>query len=222
MRMDVDGKRRRMATTSTKPRPTRKAAAPRRGSSTNATAYLIDDHRAVEQLFTTFEGLGERALKRRGSVVDKIVTALSRHAAIEETTFYPAVRDRLPDATDDVLEALEEHHIVKWTLSELASMAPDDERFTAKVTVLIENVRHHVKEEERELFPKVRKAFTRAELETLGAELAAAARTAPTKPHPRSPDTPPANLVASALTAPIDAATTLVGAAAGKLRDAVT
>ena len=63
-----------------------------------------------------------------------------------------------------MLEAIEEHHIVKWVLSELESLSPQDERYDAKVTVLIENVRHHVEEEEKEFFPAVRKALGRKQL----------------------------------------------------------
>jgi hemerythrin-like domain-containing protein len=168
-------------------------------------ALLKKDHDEVEQLFKTFESLGEGASKRRRQTVDKMIEALSRHAAIEEQVFYPQVRRSIPDATPDVLEALEEHHIVKWTLSELKDMEPTDERFGAKVMVLMESVRHHVKEEETELFPKVRKALGRDELQDLGTSLAAAKTAAPTEPHPRAPDTPPGNVVAQALTAPVDA-----------------
>jgi hemerythrin-like domain-containing protein len=182
---------------------------------------LKRDHRDVEQLFKTFEGLGSGALKRRRAVVDKMIAALSRHAAIEELMFYPRVRREVAEAEDVVLESLEEHHIVKWTLSELEDLPADDERFTAKVTVLIESVRHHVKEEEQELFPKVRKALGRKELAELGDELAAAEKTAPTHPHPRLPDTPPGNVVADTLVAPLDAAAGLASAAAKQVRKAI-
>ena len=118
------------------------------------------------------------------------------HAAIKEQLVYPSARTTVPDTEDIVLESLEEHHIVKWVLSELDSMSPEDERFDAKVTVLIENVRHHVQEEEQELFPKVRNEVGRNSLSDLGEAMAAAKKVAPTHPHPRSPNTPPGNLVA--------------------------
>jgi hemerythrin-like domain-containing protein len=175
-----------------------------RSGSTDALTMLKKDHDEVEQLFKSFEKLSDGATKRRQQIVDKVIEALSRHAAIEEQVFYPQVRRTMPDATPEILEALEEHHIVKWTLSELEDMEPTDERFGAKVIVLIESVRHHVKEEETELFPKVRKALSRTELQELGASLAAAKTAAPTRPHPRSPDTPPGNLIAQTLTAPVD------------------
>ena len=112
------------------------------------------------------------------------------HAAIEEQVFYPAIRGEVPDTEDKVLESLEEHHIVKWVLSELDGMDPDDERFDAKVTVLIENVRHHVEEEETELFPTVRKALGRKRLGEIGDAMEAAKKTAPTRPRIPGPATP--------------------------------
>lgn len=200
-------RRKRTASSSTSAPRKQASGSPRRSrrSSTDGLALLKKDHDEVEQLFKTFEKLGEGATKRRRQTVDKMIEALSRHAAIEEQVFYPQVRRSIPDATPDILEALEEHHIVKWTLNELNDMESTDERFGAKVTVLMESVRHHVKEEEADLFPKVRKAFSRDELQELGTSLAAAKTAAPTEPHPRAPDTPPGNLVAQAMTAPVDA-----------------
>lgn len=167
-------------------------------ASTDAITMLKNDHKAVEQLFKRFEKAGERAHVEKRNIVDGIVEALSVHAAIEEQVFYPVVRATVPGAEDQTLESLEEHHIVKWVLSELESMSPEDERFDAKVTVLIENVRHHVEEEEQDLFPMVRKELGRDSLSDLGETLADARLAAPTHPHPRSPDTPPQNLMMGA------------------------
>ena len=85
---------------------------------------------------------------------------------------------------------------MKWTLSELEDMNGDEERFEAKVTVLIESVEHHAQEEEDDLFPDVRKAMGRKALAELGAAMEKAKQTAPTRPHPRAPDTPPGNVAA--------------------------
>ena len=90
----------------------------------SAVALLTQDHRDVEALFKKFEGLGKRAHKGREATVGKMIEALSKHAVIEEQVFYPEVRARMTDLDDDVLEALEEHHVVKWTLSELEKMRP--------------------------------------------------------------------------------------------------
>jgi hypothetical protein len=92
------------------------------------------------------------------------------------------------------LESLEEHHVVKWMLSELEGMDPEDERFDAKVTVLIENVRHHVREEESEYFREVRSELGSRALNELGEAMAKARETAPTRPHPRLSDAPPGNI----------------------------
>jgi hemerythrin-like domain-containing protein len=161
----------------------------------DAITMLKDDHEAVEQLFRRFTRAGERAFVEKRAIVDRIIEELSVHAAIEEQLFYPAMRATVPDTADLGLECLEEHHVVKWVLSELDGMAPEDERFDAKVTVLINNVRHHVDVEEREFFPIVRDELGRKALSDLGEAMAVARKIAPTHPHPRAPDTPPGNLV---------------------------
>ena len=159
----------------------------------NALSLLKQDHGNVDHLFSRFEALRSDANDdEKARVRDLVVEQLSVHAEIEEQLFYPAVRQRLDDDFD-VLEGLEEHHIVKWTLSELEGIPPSAERFDAKMTVLIESVRHHVGEEEEDLFPKVRAAFTVEELNDLGEAMEALKSAAPTRPHPRSPDTPPFN-----------------------------
>jgi hemerythrin superfamily protein len=170
----------------------------------DAITLLKQDHKSVDKLFKEFEKATQPAQQRK--LAQKVIAELSVHAAIEEMLFYPAVRDRVPTTEDTVLESLEEHHIVKWVLSELEDMKPDHERFKAKMTVLIESVRHHVEEEEQELFPDVRKALGRKELAELGEALEKAKKTAPTRPHPRAPDTPPGNLVAGSAAGVVDKA----------------
>jgi hemerythrin superfamily protein len=174
----------------------------------NAITLLKNDHKTVEDLFKRFEKLGPRAVKSKEDVVARIVRELSVHAAIEEMLFYPAIRQAVDDGEIDdmVLESLEEHHIVKWVLSELDGMSAENERFDAKVTVLMENVRHHVEDEENDLFPQVSKLLGRPRLDELGDAMAKLKKTAPTHPHPRSPDEPPGNLVAGAGAALVDKA----------------
>jgi hemerythrin superfamily protein len=170
----------------------------------DAIVLLKNDHKTVEKLFKQFEKLGDGALKTKRQVVDQIIAELSTHAAIEEQHFYPTIREKAPDVADDVLEGLEEHHIVKWTLSELEDLPADAERFDAKVTVLIESVRHHVEEEEGDMFPKVREALGRKELQELGAVMEKAKGISPKRPHPKAPDTPPGNLIAGPSAAAVD------------------
>ena len=146
----------------------------------DALDLLEQQHRDLEELFAGLSAAGPAG--RRTALVTQLVRAVEAHSPIEETVFYPAARKAAPDTTDHVLESIEEHHVVVWMLSELATMDPADERFTAKVTVLIENVRHHVKEEEQDWFPQVRKAVGTKDLRQLGEELAAAKSRAPADP----------------------------------------
>ena len=190
-------------------------------TSSSALQVLKDDHREVEDLFSQFEKLGPRATKSREAIVERVIELLSAHASVEEMVFYPAIRRHITDSESAVLEALEEHHIVKWTMSELENMSATDERFIAKMTVLIEMVRHHVREEEHDMFPVVRDGMSRSDLEALGEALLQAKQSAPSRPHPRSPDTPPGNFVVGAITAPIDAVRSVGETALRKARDLV-
>src|SRR5207237_3442813 len=104
------------------------------------------------------------------------------HTYIENEGMYPRVRALVPDLEDDVLESYEEHHVADVLTMELATMSPTDEHFTAKTTVLIENVEHHMDEEEQEWFPKVREALGRKQLAEIGERLAEAKQKAPRSP----------------------------------------
>ncbi|MET9066201.1 hemerythrin domain-containing protein [Streptosporangium sandarakinum] len=148
----------------------------------DAIVLLKDDHKTVEKLFKEFEQAGETAYKKKQEIVEKISQELCAHAYIEEAIFYPEARAEVPDTSDHVLESVEEHHVVAWLLSELKGMDPKDERFDAKVTVLIENVRHHVKEEEEDWFPQVREALGRNRLQELGERMEKAKAEAPSDP----------------------------------------
>ena len=110
-------------------------------------------------------------MRRKGQLVDRMIELLTVHTYIENEVMYPRVRELLPQLEDDVLESYEEHHVADVLVSELAAMKADDERFTAKATVLIENVRHHMEEEEQDWFPKVREGLGRKVLQQLGAEM---------------------------------------------------
>ena len=146
----------------------------------DAIALLKEDHRQVETLFKQFEKASGTAEKQH--IVASITTALAQHTEIEERIVYPWAREYIENEDDLVLEAVEEHRVAKWLLAEIAATAPDDERYEARVTVLIEVVRHHVKEEESDFFPDLRDVATRAELLDLGDELRAAKRTASKAP----------------------------------------
>jgi hemerythrin superfamily protein len=172
-------------------------------------ALLKNDHKMVDGLFKKFEAAPKRNLKAKSKLRDEIVRELSIHAAIEEQILYPAAKERARQE-GLVLESLEEHHLVKVLLAEIDGMNPEDERFEPKVHVLMENVQHHVKEEEQELLPKVRKVLTRAELIDLGEQMAEAKKTAPTRPHPSAPDEPPGINVAGPVSAVMDSVKDMV------------
>jgi hemerythrin-like domain-containing protein len=194
---------------------------PRSASGPDAIALLKQDHREVEQLFKRFEKAGDRAHRAKRQILDSIIEELSRHAEVEELVFYPAVRAEVDDSESDVLEAIEEHHVAKVVLRELEDLDPTDERFDAKVTVMIENVRHHVKEEERELFPEVRDALERKRLVELGEQLRAAKRTVPTRPHPYAPDDLPGKALVGPAVAALDKARTAGKRAVDRVREEI-
>jgi hemerythrin-like domain-containing protein len=154
----------------------------RSSMSTDAIVMLKNDHKEILRAFRDFENAGEGALKTRGKLVDKIIELLTVHTHIENEVMYPRVRQLVPELEDDVLESYEEHHVADVLVMELSAMKPGDERFTAKATVLIENVRHHIEEEETDWFPQVREALGRKALQELGADMLAARKKAPRKP----------------------------------------
>jgi len=150
--------------------------------STDAIVLLKNDHKELRRVFRDFEGAGENATKRKGQLVDKMIELLTVHTYLENEIMYPRVRALLPELEDDVLESYEEHHVADVLVTELAGMKPDHERFDAKTTVLIENVTHHIDEEEQDWFPKVRDGLSRKVLQEIGAEMQDARASAPTRP----------------------------------------
>lgn len=162
----------------------------------DAIALLKADHRSVEKHFKDFEKAGKRAYATKAKLVASIIEELSVHAEIEELVFYPAARNAATQTTSMVLESLEEHLGAKRILADLEKMEPTDERFDAKMSVLMEQIRHHVSEEEEDLFPQVSDGLSQDRLAELGTQLEDAKKVAPTRPHPNAPDTPPANAVA--------------------------
>ncbi len=173
----------------------------------DAVALIKNDHETMKGLFRKFEST--RNARAKGRIRDNIVKELSIHASIEEELLYPAADERARQK-GLVLESLEEHHLVKVLLAEIDGMNPEDERFEAKVHVLMENVMHHAQEEEKELLPKVRQVLSRSELIELGEQMAQAKKRAPTRPHPKAPDTPPGIQVAGPVSAVMDAAKDMV------------
>ena len=137
----------------------------------SAVEVLKKDHDEVEKLFDQFEDAKDESNSElKAQIVAAVCKALTIHARIEEEIFYPAMRGA-EDAHDLVDEAAVEHQTLKSLVAELEAASPDEDLYDAKVKVLSEYVKHHVKEEEGELFPLARKADL--DLEALGRELLA-------------------------------------------------
>lgn len=139
----------------------------------NAYDLLKEDHKKVAAIFEKLEPTTERALKTREELFAKLNSELQVHAAVEEQIFYPVLKEAA-ETRDVTFEAFEEHHVVKELLKELSTTPKDSEEWTAKLTVLKENVEHHVEEEEGEMFKKARKVLTDKQAEELGARMEAA------------------------------------------------
>ncbi|MGV3590644.1 MAG: hemerythrin domain-containing protein [Gammaproteobacteria bacterium] len=142
-----------------------KASSPRSSSrATNAISILRADHKLVNDLFEQFESTRSSAKKQK--LVQQICTELTIHAMVEEEIFYPAFKQALKDG-ELVPEAIVEHDTLKALIAQVEGVEPDGEMYDAKVKVMSEYVKHHVKEEQGEMFPKAQKS--RLDLDELGA-----------------------------------------------------
>lgn len=150
--------------------------------SNDAIVLLKNDHKEIKKLFREFEKAGDNASVTKGKTVRHIIELLTVHTYLENEIMYPQVRELLPELEDDVLESYEEHHVADVLCMELWSMDPGAERFDAKTRVLIENVEHHIEEEEEEWFPKVREGLGRKKLREIGQQMADKRPLAPRKP----------------------------------------
>ena len=141
----------------------------------NAFELLKADHEKVSGIMEKIDATTERGLKTREELFTQLKTELDLHAQIEEQIFYPAL-ENAEETREITLEAYEEHNLVKQLLRELESEPKDEEEWTAKFTVLKENVEHHVEEEEGELFKKARTVLSKEEITELGNRLQEAKR----------------------------------------------
>lgn len=141
----------------------------------NAISLLKADHKKVKGMLDDLESTTERGPGKRTKLLAQIRTELEVHTTIEEEIFYPAFLNAVKKKEDREMyfEALEEHHVVKVVLPEMAATDPTSEEFGAKAKVLKELVTHHAKEEEREMFPAAKKVLSDEELEELGERMAA-------------------------------------------------
>ena len=128
---------------------------PKKRKTENAIAMLKEDHSDVKALFNEFEKADTSSTKQ--GIVANTLMKLKLHASIEEAVFYPALRQEIQDEKGLLDEADEEHHVAKILIAELERMSGEEEHWEAKFRVLAESVRHHIKEEEGEIFPEARK-----------------------------------------------------------------
>lgn len=170
----------------------------------DAIQLLTDQHRQADAAFDEYLGLGPGDTERKREIARTVITELSVHAGIEEVAFYPTVREALPNVDDDIDEDLEEHREAKEHLATMQGMDPDSPDFDETFRELIEEVRHHVQEEESDLFPRVRQALTAEELDDLGSSMQHLMDQVPTNPHPHAPQEPPANKVAGPVAGALD------------------
>jgi len=133
----------------------------------DALSLLKEDHDKVKKMLAELDSTTERGVKTREELFTKVKQELEIHEAIEEEIFYPALKEH-PKAKELVLEAYEEHNVVDMVMAQIEGVPFDDERWGAKLTVMKENVEHHIEEEETEMFKQARQIFERDELEGLG------------------------------------------------------
>jgi len=136
----------------------------------NAFTLLKADHKKVAGILEKIDSTTERGVKTREELFLQLKTELDVHARVEETIFYPEL-EKADETHDITLEAFEEHRLVKQLLGELETMDKGDEQWTARFSVLKENVEHHVEEEEGEMFPKARKVLSNEQAEILGTRM---------------------------------------------------
>jgi hypothetical protein len=141
----------------------------------DAFELLKKDHEKVSGIFEKLDATTERGVKTREELFTQLKQELDVHTRIEEEIFYPVLKEA-KETEELTLEAYEEHNVVKQLLSELEELPKDDETWGAKLTVLKENVEHHVEEEEGELFDGAREVLSREQIEELGTQMEAAKR----------------------------------------------
>jgi len=179
----------------------------------NVIDILTKDHREVEQMFQELESLrgatGEAERGRRKDLAEQVTIELIRHSVAEEAEVYPVVAKKVSESEAE--RSKHEHAEAEETMNRLEGLQPDDAAFDSELATLMREVREHVKEEEGEVFPQMRKVFSDDELVELGMKVASVKQMAPTRPHPAAPDGPPGDKILGPVTGLLD-----------RMRDAVT
>ncbi|MFI7440437.1 hemerythrin domain-containing protein [Nonomuraea indica] len=172
---------------------------------------LMTDHREVEQMFSELETMVGAIGERPKTLAEQVVIELVRHSVAEEQYLYPAVRERVPGGDKEADHEIAEHAEAEETMKRLEALEPGDADFWPTMESLMRQIRHHIQDEENDLFPRLRAASSAEELTELGAKVQRAKKMAPTRPHPSAPDTPPGNKLLGPGTGLVD-----------RIRDALT
>ena len=135
-------------------------------------SLLKQDHHKAKEAIKNIEKTSDQATKERGELFQSLVDDLTVHERIEEEIFYPALEEQ-PKTKDLILESYVEHNVVDELTDEISTIELGDEKWLPTFKVFKENLEHHIKEEEEELFPKVKEIFSKDQLEDLGAKMAA-------------------------------------------------
>ena len=153
---------------------------------------LEHDHREVEEMFKELESLRgastDEARSRRKELTEQVTIELVRHSVAEEVLVYPMVEDKV--SKEEAEHAREEHAEAEETLQKLEKLDADDPKFDDELTELMQEIRHHIEDEEGEMFAHMRKVIDQDELRKLGARVEAFKKVAPTRPHPSVPNEP--------------------------------
>ena len=151
---------------------------------------LVHDHREVEEMFKELESLrgasSEEDKKRRKELTEDVTIELVRHSVAEEVLVYPMVEDKV--SKEEAEHAREEHAEAEETLQKLEKLDADDPKFDDELTELMQEIRHHIEDEEGEMFAHMRESIAEDELRNLGGRVEAFKKVAPTRPHPNVPN----------------------------------
>ncbi|MFI6789658.1 hemerythrin domain-containing protein [Nonomuraea sp. NPDC050383] len=163
------------------------------GEQRDVITVLVTDHREVEQVFAELETMIGAIGERPQTLAEQVVIELVRHSVAEEAYLYPAVREHVPGGDELADKEIAEHAEAEETMKRLERLEPGDDDFWPVLEELMREIRHHIQDEEGDLFPRLRAACPPEALTELGAKVERAKKLAPTRPHPSAPDKPPAD-----------------------------
>lgn len=166
-------------------------------------SVIIADHRHIEHVFTELEsGIGTP--EQRRNLADHMIAELVRHSVAEEEFMYPAVRKHLERGNELADHEIAEHAAAEEVMKQLENVPATEPRFDELLRQLMQDIRHHIEGEEKDLLPKLQSTCSADALRDLGEKVERAKKMAPTRPHPSAPDRPPANLILNPGTGLID------------------